>query len=446
MKKIDLAKYSRKLHKNHAFNFCDGEHIYPELFLRLNLIQKKEHSILCERLERTPEFKSFLQLDELDKSNLFSSFGGDEEYDNANADTFEQIKQAKQKSFTTNIFYEDIFDVFSDTVDVPVPLSQSNVLNAFNRVCISMQKDGLLNGVDLPSAVQMIKSFVAPLSLKAYEYATIIYGQQTKEALDFDINRYHGTDLSLLSEQDKAVLLSSAIYATICDFENIGDVEKCDNLQIQLTDTLFGLPECFFSLAVEKVNRNSVPYNRTPKDAVCENIRGFMGRRLKHFFSTEELTLSELVHVNKAIYQIENLSFDSLKSWNEQIRPLLTQICRYTPAYARGDFRYCVAEDLNTLSGIVAHADLSQQPWQQILFNHFSKCFSLSRAIHSADVAQKMNDLKDMANLAIYANPNWSFQEKDAYFDMVWSLKVNKPVKISKHQQKNNPDTGHTYE
>ena len=64
MKKIDLATTSRKLHKNHAFNFCDGEHVYPELFFRLNLIQKKEHTLLCEHLLETPEFKEFLQLDE----------------------------------------------------------------------------------------------------------------------------------------------------------------------------------------------------------------------------------------------------------------------------------------------------------------------------------------------------------------------------------------------
>ena len=58
-----------------------------------------------------------------------------------------------------------------------------------------------------------------------------------------------------------------------------------------------------------------------------------------------------------------------------------------------------------------------------------------------------MSDLKDLANLAIFHNPNWSVKEKDRYLDMVWSLKVNNPVKIIKHKQNGkSDDKGHTYE
>ena len=443
MKKIDLATTSRKLHKNHAFNFCDGEHVYPELFFRLNLIQKKEHTLLCEHLLETPEFKEFLQLDEFSPKMPFDFENCQNDEAEEDEDAFERMMHEKKKTFKSDIFDENILDDIAETIDVPIPMSEEKVLNAFKGVCRSMEKKGYLSGVDLAKATEMAMAFMPAVSLKSYEYATLTYAGDTKEAVDFDINRHKKKPLSCLPVCEKAVLLSSAIYATIWDFECVDEVEKCDDLQIQLTDLLSGMPEYFYANAVENVNRRFLIQKEY---AVRENISHFMGIRLKNFFSEEELDLSERVHINKAIHQIENLSFDSLSSWNRQVRPLISKISKYTPAYLRKDFLFCAAEDMDLLSGVIAHSDLKKNTWQQVLLHHFSKCFSPYATIRAQQVPQKMKELKNMANKAVVLNPIWTIKEKDSYLDMVHSLNIDEIKIISRHPKKGNDNTGRTYE
>ena len=444
MKGIDLATTSRKLHRNHVFNFCDGAHVYLELFVRLNLIQKKEHSLLCDRLLDTPEFKEFLALDEWSKKDFFaSSFAVDEDED---CDAFERMMREKKKSFEPEVFDDVGLNDICENIDVPLPLFNSKVLRAFDGVCKTMQEYGYLNGVDLSQAVRTVKEFTPGLSLKSYEYATLLYGEETNQSVFFDINRHNGKELSSLPDCEKAVLLSSIIYATSLDFESVEDIEKADNLQIRLTDVLSGMPEYFYANAVEKINRNAGTSNERFKPAVCENIRKFMAVRLKNFFALEDLSLSERVQVNNNIEKIERISFDSLHSWNVQLRPLIVQISQNTPAYLKKDFRFCVVSDMNMLAGVVAHSDLTAKSWRQILYENFSKCFSPYSLMKRDKLSERMKTLKNLANEALSTNPVWTLEDKMKFFDAVCDLNVDSSKTISKHRKRPGLDNDRTYE
>jgi hypothetical protein len=449
MKEIDLASEKKKLYKNHAIAFSDGESILLEFFCRMNMLLKTEHAVLCERLLENEAFKKYLEIDKIDTEDYFA----DDEEDAADEDVFQaKIKEKKEKNNLdpfVQMMSENITDMETEPIDVPIPLMNRKMLENFKNVCHQMQSEGYLKGIDLPKALMIVGKFNPSMVLKAYEVGYWSYDFDTAEVVSSDISMYAAEkERSSLPSINKIMVLSSVIYATINDLRSEGKEEAAEKMQISFNRALKGIPEFFAADAIESLNRRLSSGTKTQEQPFIHYLSSFMAKQQKDFFEGEYLTLEETVELNDAIHQIETLKAENFHLWKQKARPIFAQMLKYVPQYVREDFLKSYIKNLADAEKTFYDTRLDKDNWQINLINSLSKCYNYNTQDYTSypDVLKKMQELKVLANKSISINPSWTMGQKVDFFDVCCDFKIEDIQKRSTHHSKGKTNDGRCYE
>ncbi|MBE6450312.1 MAG: hypothetical protein E7013_06535 [Alphaproteobacteria bacterium] len=437
MKKNKTDTIRRKIMSNYIFFCTEGPYILLSLFYRMGLIHRSELEMLCSRLLDTPlmEQKISQYLGE-DMPSLSYDEDDDCDYDDDYNEASSSVKkQPERKNATANSAEEDnqIVEPESCLDDLVICYKDKKEFLLFKQVCDKMKRDGYLNCVDLPEAVKVISFFSPTLAIKATELDLFDFDDESYVSLKNDIETYH-MPFSSLSLEEKISWLSFCVAKASDDIQANSDLKNATMLRNDLVQLLSGIPEYLFNKKLEELNHTIIRQEPENRGAL---FKKYVSSRLRSCFIDHVLPLERHLQITKAMYRLENMSFDDEKSFFQKARPIISEALKEIPPDLKREYISVFFQDAQGIN-FDSKKIQGEHSWVFNMVNYISRCFELlnpQKVITKEDALVKLSDLTRLANIAIGLNPEWSMSEKDAFWDVVAGMKIKQvPSSVSKYK------------